>query len=407
MAKLFYDTNALLELGEIAFKEEFFISQKTLEEIESIKVSSNKDAEVKYKARRLTKLLNRYRDKYDVITVNLKTLELIDSYLLDRTPDNIICATAKVLSETEDIIFVTGDLSARNIASKIFELDVKSVERLNIVTSIEDYNGYRVVKAEDVAEIYQDVKTNVLDCKINEFILVENEDEIVDIMTWTGREYRHIRYDDIENDFMGKVKPRNILQKVAFDIIQNKDITIKIVTGSYGTGKDFIMLANAINMIRRGEYSKLIWIRNNVEVKDSNAIGYLPGSMESKLLPYAMIIADQLGGLEALEEAMETGVVELQHIGFVRGRSYNNAIIYCSEAENMTKEQVKLLIGRVGENSALWMNGDYHQVDANVFKSNNGLISCVERLSGNSRFGYVKLSKVERSETARIADLLD
>ena len=79
----------------------------------------------------------------------------------------------------------------------------------------------------------------------------------------------------------------------------------------------------------------------------------------------------------------------------------------CSEAENMTKEHIQLLIGRVGDGSALWINGDFKQCDGEVFRNNSGLITAVDKLKGHPRFGYVKLQKTERSETAAMADLLD
>ena len=79
----------------------------------------------------------------------------------------------------------------------------------------------------------------------------------------------------------------------------------------------------------------------------------------------------------------------------------------CSEAENMTKEHIQLLIGRVGVGSALWLNGDYKQTDDKVFENNNGLIKSIEKLKGNQKFGFVKLQTTERSETAKLADLLD
>lgn len=101
------------------------------------------------------------------------------------------------------------------------------------------------------------------------------------------------------------------------------------------------------------------------------------------------------------------GKVELVHLGFIRGRDIKNSIIMCSEAENMTKEHIQLLLGRVGEGSSLWMNGDYKQVDGDVFLKNSGLILAVDKLKGHPRFGFVKLLKTERSETAAMADLLD
>lgn len=120
-----------------------------------------------------------------------------------------------------------------------------------------------------------------------------------------------------------------------------------------------------------------------------------------------MPLADHLGGVDGLEIMMNQGKIELVHLGFIRGRDIRNSIIMCSEAENMTKEHIQLLLGRVGEGSSLWVNGDYKQVDGEVFVKNSGLIIAVNKLKGHPRFGYVKLLKTERSETAAMADLLD
>ena len=99
--------------------------------------------------------------------------------------------------------------------------------------------------------------------------------------------------------------------------------------------------------------------------------------------------------------------MEVQHLGFIRGRDIKNSIILCSEAENLTKQHVQLLIGRVGEGSSLWLDGDFKQVDSKIFEENSGLNIAIDKLKGNKLFGFVHLEKSERSETAALADLLD
>ena len=99
--------------------------------------------------------------------------------------------------------------------------------------------------------------------------------------------------------------------------------------------------------------------------------------------------------------------LEIEHLGFMRGRDIKNSILFVSEAENLTKEHVQLLIGRVGEGSQIWFDGDFKQTDKEVFEKYSGLKVMIERLKGNKLFGYVHLKKSERSETAQLADLLD
>ena len=120
-----------------------------------------------------------------------------------------------------------------------------------------------------------------------------------------------------------------------------------------------------------------------------------------------MPLADHLGGVQTLYDRMERGVIEIQHLGFIRGRDFKNCILLCSEGENLTTKHVQLLLGRVGEGSALWINGDHKQTDKEIFQRESGLRDIVDRLKGNPLFGFVHLPKSERSAVARLADCLD
>lgn len=274
----------------------------------------------------------------------------------------------------------------------------------------DENSGYKVVELksdEEIAEFYKCREINVFDLLINQYCIIIKDGEVIDKVRWNGSTNDSISYLPINNDFTGKVKPRNIHQELAFDMLQNDEITIKTIVGGFGTGKDFIMIANAIQMLRDNKIEKIVWVRNNIEVRNTNPIGHLPDGLNQKLMPFALVLADHLGGTSGLEMFMNQGKIEIQHLGFIRGRDIKNSIIYCSEAENMTKEHVQLLIGRVGEGSSLWLNGDFKQVDSKVFQDNNGLNILVDKLKGNKRFGVVKLLKTERSETAALADLLD
>lgn len=409
--KLFLDTNALLSLGENAFKEKFIIAQKTLEEIENIKVSNSKDGEVKYKARQISRLLDKHDGEYDVVLYSPKIKEIIDSYFLSETPDNIILASAYYYnSNVSEVLVCSDDLNCKFISRNIFGLPTKGASDINLVKNLDEYLGYKelTLSDEEMSYFYCHTNENIYDCILNEYLIIKKSDgEVVDYRKWDGNEYKAVSYKQINSAFMGKVKPLNPQQVLAFDMLQNKDQTIKIISGKFGTGKDLIMIANALKLIEEGKYDKLIYIRNAVDVKDASAIGFLPGSKEEKLRPYAMPLADHLGGETGLDMQIMAGNIEIEHLGYIRGRDLKNAIVYCSEAENLTKEHVQLLIGRIGDGSSLWMNGDFKQTDSVVYRMNNGLLSAVEKLAGHEKFGYVQLQKTERSETAAMADLLD
>lgn len=409
--RLFLDTNALLNLGENAFKEKFIIAQKTLEEIENIKVSGSKDGEIKYKARQISRLLDKHDGDYDVVLYSPKIKEIIESYFLSETPDNIILASAYYYNlNVSEVLVCSDDLNCKFISRNIFGLPTNGVSDINLVKNLDEYLGYKelTLSDEEMSYFYCHTNENIYDCLRNEYLIIKKSDgEVVDYRKWDGNEYRSVSYKQVNSTFMGKIKPRNPQQVLAFDMLQNKDQTIKIISGKFGTGKDLIMIANALKLIEEGKYDKLIYIRNAVDVKDASAIGFLPGSKEEKLRPYAMPLADHLGGETGLDMQIMAGNIEIEHLGYIRGRDLKNAIVYCSEAENLTKEHVQLLIGRIGSGSSLWLNGDFKQTDSAVYRMNNGLLSAVEKLAGHEKFGYVQLQKTERSETAAMADLLD
>ncbi len=275
---------------------------------------------------------------------------------------------------------------------------------------MDEYRGFQEITSDDerLPTFYSDLTNNIFDCRQNEHIIVYDTDGVAkDFYRWDGTRYALVGYKVIKNDYTGNVRPRNPQQRLAIDMLYNQDITVKILVGKFGTGKDYLMSSVALDLVMQGKFDKIMWVRNNVEVKNSKPLGFLPGDAFDKLLPFAMPLADHVGGRDGLERLISNQQIEVEHLGFIRGRDIKNTIIMCSEAENMTKEHVQLLLGRVGEGSALWLNGDYKQTDHKVFTENNGLMIAVDRLKGHPKFGFVKLVKTERSETAAMADLLD
>ena len=403
MAIRFYDTNAILT--DCADISNVVISSKTLEELENIKSSSHKDTDIKYKARVAVRAIR--EQKPEIVVVQKSDYDKIEELGLEITNDNLIIASAWRYSQENPIVFVTNDILCSLIAEKYFGLNVRSI----CEKSSDDYKGYinyHFSTDEEIADFYSNIQNNTLGLMINQYAILYNPNgEIIDKVKWDGVCNKTISYKPISNDFVGKVKPRNIQQELCFDMLQDNKSTIKVIRGCFGSGKDYLMVTHATQLIKQNKYDKLIWVRNNVEVKDTNPIGFLPNDMKSKLLPFAMPLADHLGGESGLEMFINQGKIEIQHLGFIRGRNITNSIIYCSESENMTKEHIQLLIGRVADGSTLWINGDNKQIDDKVFERNNGLSILVDKLKGNQKFATVTLQKTERSETAALADILD
>ena len=321
----FIDTNGLLVLQNRLLDEQFVISSKSLEELEHIKVSANKDQDIKYKARQVVRLLEENEGKYQVVIPDNETFEIIKDFQLEINPDNIIMACAYQYSQSNDIIFYTNDICCKLIAKNRFGLSVGEIKNKTC-----DYKGYKTISIDDteMAYLYQNLKSNIYDLLINQYLIVQNQqNEVIDKLIWNGEIHKPISYKQINNDFSGKIKPRNIQQELAFDLLQNKNTTIKILTGVYGSGKDYLMTSTAIDLIRQKRYEKIMWVRNNIEVKNSKPIGFLPNGMKDKLLPFAMPMADHVGGKDGLELLIGQGKVEIEHLGFIRGRNIENTII--------------------------------------------------------------------------------
>ena len=271
-----------------------------------------------------------------------------------------------------------------------------------------DYKGYEHISLndEELAAFYEQ-RLNVA-ALTNQYIIIHDKNgSIVDRYCFQDRKWRKVVPSPIYTQHNKPLRPRNEEQILAFDMLRDPKVGIKVIAGRQGSGKSLAMINQSIHMVEEGMVDKIVYVRNNVEVRDTPGLGFLPGTEFLKLKPYLMQFADHIGGEDALESFIDRGILEPIHLGYIRGRDIRNAIIYCTEAQNLTVDHMKLLVGRVGEGSQLWLDGDFlMQVDKPIFEKSNGLQNIIEKLKGNPNFGYVELQKSERSEIAALADLL-
>ena len=266
------------------------------------------------------------------------------------------------------------------------------------------YTGYKSLKLseDDLAKLYQGKFEPLESFFENEYLILKGESGPLDYFRFSNGKFERVAFP-----VLGEIKPRNPQQYCAWDLIKNEQIPLKLITGKFGTGKSLACIAGALEAVQKDKFEKIVFVRNNVQVKDTDSLGALPGDAYEKTLPYVLPFADHCGGVEGLRYLIEHDQLEVIPLGFLRGRSIRNSIIYSMESENLTKEQIQLLIGRVDEGSQLWMDGDLKQRDKTAFEKSQGLETLIERLKGNKLFGYIELEKSERSEVAALADLLD
>lgn len=275
---------------------------------------------------------------------------------------------------------------------------------------MEQYTGYKELQLTDEQfnEMYCFGKIEGYDFLENEYLLAQNEKgQTVDKLVYRNGKLEEIRYQNLKNAYLGTIKPRNEQQCLAIDTLLDPNSKIKLIKGVYGSGKDYLMLAAALQLIEKGKFDKIVFVRPNVSVRGLPEIGALPGTADEKLAWTLAPLYDKVGGEEGVHMMLDRKILESVPLLFIRGRSFENSIIYVTEGQNMTTEIAKLIIGRIGEGSELWINADTHQTDKKMFDEDNGVNKMIERLSGNKLFSYVYMPKTERSSVAELATLLD
>lgn len=404
MSLHFLDTSAILN-GALNLFENIYISPLVLQELEHIK-SSGTNAHTQYLARQAVRDIITSRD-YKYSAISQKQIDrLLKKYnFLSNINDHRMLCEALILNSDNQVVFVTSDGAQMLFAQ---ELGLQTVYFGDLEEENTDYCGWsrHYPNEEQMANLYANPTLNSLGLKINEYAEIFEGTELKDVLVWTGEKYRPLKYSNIKNKFLGEtIKPLNLEQKMAFDLLQNNEITVKLLQGLPGAGKDFIMLYHALDMIQRGEMDKIIFIRNLVPFKDAPEIGYIKGTLQEKI-EWGLGPLLSLLGEEALTMFEEQGTIEAVNLGFIRGCSYDRAILYVSEGQNITGGGYKLLVSRCGKGSSLWINGDILQTDSKKFEKNNGLQRLLTSLGGNELFGTVKLIKTERSKTAELASII-
>lgn len=210
------------------------------------------------------------------------------------------------------------------------------------------------------------------------------------------------------------VVPRNREQVLALDLLLDPKIKLVTLIGRAGCGKTLLSIAAGLNQVlERKKYKSLFVCRPVVPV--GNDIGFLPGTKEEKLEPWIAPIKDNLRFLlfsgkknrnseMTLQSYFEDGIIEVEAITYLRGRSIANAFIIIDEAQNLTAHELKTIITRVGENTKIILTGDIDQIDNIYIDSvSNGLTVAVEKFKEYKIAGHVTLNKGERSELATLA----
>ncbi|BAU27466.1 PhoH-like ATPase [Aneurinibacillus soli] len=437
------DTNVLLQdpLAIFSFQDnDIILPAVVLEEIDSKKRLMD---EIGRNARYVAKLLDGLRLKGQLHTgvtmdnggdlrveLNHRSFARMQELFLDMTNDNRILAVALNLHAEEQqkekprmVILVTKDALLRVKADALGLLaeDFLSDRVVHEFSSL--YKGYTTlsVSVDVIQKFYGpgpfDMKKYLpqYDFLPNEFLILK--DELGSSSSAIGRvsgDSRYLLPLVFGDEIVWGVKARNAQQKMAMELLLNKDIPLVTLTGKAGTGKTLLSLAAGLMQIEdEHAYKKLLVARPIVPLgKD---LGYLPGEKEEKLRPWMQPIYDNLEYLFNTKHSSDLdkilaglGSIQVEALTYIRGRSIPEQFIIVDEAQNLTKHEVKTILTRVGDNSKIILMGDPQQIDHPYLDEvNNGLTYVVERFKQQKMSGHITLHKGERSNLAQLAaDLL-
>jgi len=187
-----------------------------------------------------------------------------------------------------------------------------------------------------------------------------------------------------------KIYPRTQHQAEYINLLQTKDMVF--CTGSAGSGKTFLAVAEALRLLLQHKKQKIIITRPVVEAGES--LGFLPGDLEQKIAPYLRPLQDAMETIvtpETVKKLMESGIIEIAPLAYMRGRTLNNAVIILDEAQNTTSTQMKMFLTRMGENSKVFVTGDPSQIDLPP-KKTSGLVQSMNLLYKIEDIGFMELT---------------
>jgi len=354
--------------------------------------------------------------------------------------DNMIIALMLSLGDNEDTILVSKDI---NVRLKCDSLGINCEDYLKMRVSHDPRNMYRGVEViddltyDEIESFYREGSLTLPDHVLqdkklypNQILILKNKSEF-DGKTIKSAIAKCVSHDkplkQIEKiDQAFNLKPRNKEQSFSLDLLFDENIKLLTLVGPSGTGKTLLAISAALAQLKglgdTPRYDKLIVTRPVQPLgKD---IGFLPGTLEEKMEPWIAPIRDNINFLMGASKKtnrrktsddhdpkmhyltllQERGLIEIEAITFIRGRSIPNAFIIIDEAQNLSMHELKTIVTRVGDNTKIVLTGDIEQIDnVHVDAYSNGLTVAVERFKEYPVAGHVTLIKGERSELATLA----
>ena len=209
--------------------------------------------------------------------------------------------------------------------------------------------------------------------------------------------------DERDQGYVKTVRPMSEGQKAMMEAVDSHNLVLAL--GPAGTGKTYLAISKAVEALEAGKVGRIVLSRPAVEAGES--IGFLPGDMEDKLAPDLRPLYDALSdrlSMKRVRAMMAEGIIEIAPVGFMRGRTLNNAFVVIDEAQNCTYVQLKMLLTRLGWHSTMVVTGDPAQSD--LLPELSGLGPVAERLEAVGNIAVVRLAERDIVRHPLVAEML-
>ena len=426
MRKIFVlDTNVLLHNAgalKVFADNEVVLPIDVIEELDRFKKDSDeKGRNARAAIRKLDELRERGRlgegvplKDGGILRIVMHAESKIPAGLLPGQKDNNILLVAYDLQKKgHNVIFVSKDINAR---VKADALGIKAVDFEKQKVDIDKlYSGWKelVVDKRDIDTFYSKKFVAIKDAEAlpNQYILLKDsaDEKHTALARFSFKQKGVVPLMPDRNDVWG-IKPRNKEQSIALDLLMDDNVKLVTLVGQAGTGKTLLALAAGLKKtVDEHAYKRMLVSRPIIPM--GRDIGYLPGTKEEKLLNWMQPIYDNLEYIltirkrkNHIDDLIDSDLLQLEALTYMRGRSIPNHFIVIDEAQNLTPHEIKTVVSRAGNHTKMVLTGDPYQIDSPYLdSSSNGLSYAVEKMKGQEMFGHVMLTKNERSNLASLA----
>ena len=334
---------------------------------------------------------------------------------IDKMDNKIILCALSLMQRGDDVFFVSKDINAR---IKAAVLGIKAVDYEKNKVSMEHlYEG--VVESSISDEMLTDFQMagrlawEDRPLLPHQFVLFKQEKE--NRTVHIGRRLEEeglLKYIESWQEPVMGVKPLNVKQRMAFDLLMDDTIPLVTLVGKAGTGKTLLAIAAALKKtLEEKQYARVLVSRPIIPMGQD--LGYLPGQKQAKMSHWMQPVFDNLEfiidsakqqNLKSIDQLLNNKVMEIEAITYIRGRSLPRQYIIIDEAQNLTPHEVKTIVSRAGDGSKVVLTGDPYQIDSPYLDAeSNGLTYLVEAFKGQNLAGHISLAKSERSPLAELA----